>query len=76
MRILAAGGPVIGRVAGLDGGPVGFAICVVHEGTRSVRPTCYPEDLFVDPDVRGHGVGRMLLDELVELARTHRWDSV
>lgn len=75
-RILDVAGPMIGRMAELDGTSVGFAICVVHEGTWSVRPACYLEDLFVDPCVRGSGVGRALLDDLIGLAHGRRWSSV
>ena len=67
-RILDSNGRMIGRMAELEGDLVGFAISVVHEGTWSVRPTCYLEDLFVTPPVRGAGVGQALLDDLVALA--------
>ncbi|WP_428395922.1 GNAT family N-acetyltransferase [Lichenicoccus sp.] len=75
-RILDAAGPIFGRMAILDGTPVGFLICVVHEGTWSVRPTCYLEDLFVDARMRGGGVGRALLDDLVALGRERHWNSL
>lgn len=49
---------------------------MVHEGSWSVRPTCYLEDLFVEPAARGAGVGRALLDQLVALGRDRRWTSI
>lgn len=75
-RILDPAGPMFGRMATLEGAAVGFAICVVHEGTWSVRPTCYLEDLFVDPVARGTGVGRALLDDLVALDGGRGWSSI
>ena len=67
-RILDSNGLMIGRMAELEGDLVGFAIAVVHEGTWSVRPTCYLEDLFVALAARGAGAGRLLLDDIVALA--------
>ena len=75
-RILDAAGLMFGRIAVVEGVAVGFAICVVHEGTWSVRPTCYLEDLFVDPGSRGTGVGRALLDDLVALGGERGWNSL
>ena len=75
-RILDAAGPMFGRIAALEGAAVGFAICVMHESTWSVKPTCYLEDLFVDPRARGAGVGRALLDGLVALGGERGWNSL
>ena len=75
-RILDPASSMFGRIAELNGIPVGFAICVVHEGTWSVRPTCYLEDLFVDPAARAVGVGRALLDDLVTLGGARSWSSL
>ncbi|VFS25839.1 N-acetyltransferase GCN5 [Enterobacter cancerogenus] len=43
------------RVAEIEGKVVGFALCVLHDGTWSTAPICYLEDLFVDAEVRGGG---------------------
>ena len=75
-RILNPASPVLGRVATLEGAAAGFAVCIVHEGTWSVEPTCYLEDLFVDPIARGAGVGRALIDELVALGGREGWASL
>lgn len=48
-RMLDVNSSVLGRVAVVDDAVVGFAICVLHEGTRVTTPICYLEDLFVDP---------------------------
>ncbi len=75
-RILDPANPMFGRIAEREGAAAGFAICVVHEGTWSVRPTCYLEDLFVDPGARSSGVGRALLDDLVALGAERGWTSI
>jgi hypothetical protein len=37
---------------------IGFAMCILHEGTWSTAPICYLEDLFVDAAERGAGAGK------------------
>lgn len=63
-RLLDGASPVIGRAAVVDSRVVGFAICVLHEGTWVKTPVCYLEDLFVDPAMRGRGVARALVQAL------------
>lgn len=72
-RLLDPRSPIVGRVAESDGAVVGFTNCVMHEGTWSKSPICYLEDLFVDPAVRGKGIGRLLLEDLVERGRKAGW---
>ncbi|MFW8080133.1 GNAT family N-acetyltransferase, partial [Klebsiella pneumoniae] len=55
-RMLEVNSPVLGRVAVVDDTVVGFAICILHEGTWVTTPICYLEDLFVDPAFRGQGI--------------------
>lgn len=48
---------------------IGIANYVVHESTSTLAPACCLQDLFVDPDKRGAGVGALLIDWLlVEMA--------
>ena len=76
MRILDPTGSLFGRIAERENAVIGFAICVVHEGTWSMRPTCYLEDLFVEHSARCQGVGRTLLGDLVALGTERGWDSL
>jgi GNAT superfamily N-acetyltransferase len=75
-RILDAAVPIIGRVAERDGHIVGFSNSVLHESTWAAAPVCYLEDLFVAPAARGAGIGRALLQDLVDLARSNGWPQL
>ncbi len=55
---------MLGRVAVVDDTVVGFAICILHEGTLVTTPICYLEDLFVDPAFRGQGIARTIIKSL------------
>ena len=66
---LTGHGAHLGLLAERDGVAVGLVHYLVHETTWALAPTCYLEDLFVDETVRGGGVGRALIDAVVEEAR-------
>jgi GNAT superfamily N-acetyltransferase len=51
-----------------DGRSVGFALFFHNFSTFLGRPGIYLEDLFVIPELRGRGIGRMLLAHLARLA--------
>ncbi|MCH8550933.1 MAG: GNAT family N-acetyltransferase [Natronospirillum sp.] len=48
--------------------PVGFAIYFFNFSTWTGKRGIYLEDLFVDPEYRGHGAGKALLQYLAKLA--------
>jgi len=56
-----------------DGGVVGLLNFVVHYNTGSEAPVCYLEDLFVDPQARGGGAARGLIEHLSNLGRARGW---
>jgi GNAT superfamily N-acetyltransferase len=75
-RILDPTSALFCRLAFVDEHVVGFANCVLHEGTWVTTPICYLEDLFVAPGSRGAGIGRTLLADLVDLAQASGWSRL
>jgi len=51
-----------------DRQPIGFALYFFTYSTFVGRPSLYLEDLFVVPEERGQGAGRMLLGALARIA--------
>jgi GNAT superfamily N-acetyltransferase len=47
-----------------DGAPAGFALWFYNFSTFKGKAGIYLEDLFVEPHLRGHGIGRALLRHL------------
>jgi GNAT superfamily N-acetyltransferase len=64
------------HVADLDGVTVGFALWFRNFSTWLGRPGIYLEDLFVKPEARGHGLGKALLNHLVDIARARGYGRV
>ena len=75
-RILDPRSPVKAIVAEAEGRVVGIANYLLHESTGSPRPVCYLQDLFVDPGVRGGGIGRQLIDWLIAEMKAKRWSRL
>ena len=75
-RILDPASPISGRLIVVDNDVAGFSISVLHEGTWVVAPICYLEDLFVAPKFRGHGLGRMLIADLVDRGKAKGWSRL
>lgn len=68
-RLLDPASPMSGLVAERGDALVGLTHCVFHPYTWGEANACYLEDLFVDPEVRGSGAGRGLMEAVVERAR-------
>jgi GNAT superfamily N-acetyltransferase len=75
-RILDPASPVCAIVAERQGEVVGMANYLVHENTSALDPACYLQDLFVQPDQRAAGVGRLLIDWLVEEMKVQGWSRL
>ena len=56
-------------IAELDGKPVGLAHFLYHRTMWSVEDTCYLMDLYCDPEIRGQGVGRSLIEAVHATAK-------
>lgn len=57
-----------GLIAEKEGQIVGLTHYIFRPSTWEIKDFCYLEDLFVDPKVRGTGVGRALISELEKIA--------
>ena len=58
-----------GLVAEVKGDVLGVTHYSFQNSTWAVKNYCYLEDLFVSPTARGKGVGRGLIDTVLEIAR-------
>jgi len=67
-RLLGDGDDVQCLVAEVDAVVVGIVQFFAHPDTWSDRPLCYLQDLFVEPDHRGGGVGAALIHAVSERA--------
>ena len=59
---------IYGFGAWKNGTLVGITHVVLHPNTWNSTECCYLEDLYVNENVRGHGVGRALIEQVYELA--------
>ncbi|KAJ9663234.1 D-amino-acid N-acetyltransferase [Neophaeococcomyces mojaviensis] len=55
---------------------IGFVHWYPHQSTSSINEVVYLHDLFVDPNVRNKGSGRMLIEHVYEHAKSIPASSV
>ena len=69
-RLFDPAEPVFGALA-LDAGglPVGLVHYLYHRTTWATADSCYLQDLYVDPQVRGGGHGKALIEYVADRAR-------
>ena len=63
--------PVWAALAWQGDKAVGLVHWLFHRSTWSVHNYCYLNDLFVDPDLRGGGVGRALIQHVHKVTPHH-----
>ena len=69
-RFFDSAEPVFSLVAEQDGRVTGLANYLFHRSTSRLSDVCYLQDLYTAEHARGHGVGRRLIEGVVERART------
>ena len=57
-----------GLLALVNGRPVGLVHYIFHRHCWKIENTCYLQDLFTDPDHRGSGVARQLIEAVYDAA--------
>ena len=65
-----------GCVAELDGKLVGLTHYLFHRHGWKLENTCYLQDLFAHPEVRGQGIGRALIEAVYKAADANGTPSV
>ncbi|MBI6854457.1 GNAT family N-acetyltransferase [Pseudomonas cichorii] len=75
-RFLAPAEPTHSALAWQDGKAVGMVNFIYHRSNWSIRNACYLQDLFVSPEQRGTGTGRLLIEHVYATARANDCDKV
>jgi GNAT superfamily N-acetyltransferase len=65
-----------GLIAEYDGRPIGLTHYLFHRTCWAEADTCYLQDLYAVPEVRGQGVGRALIEAVYAAADRHGAASV
>ncbi|GKY87605.1 GNAT family N-acetyltransferase [Sinisalibacter aestuarii] len=67
-RLLSDDEPQFGLIATDGGRPVGLVHYIFHRHNWKIEDVCYLQDLYADPDARGRGVGRALIEAVYAAA--------
>lgn len=67
---------IYGFGAWKDDNLVGITHVVLHPNTWNTTECCYLEDLYVSESVRGHGVGRALIEHVYDFANQKNCNRV
>ncbi|MGR3291460.1 MAG: GNAT family N-acetyltransferase [Paracoccaceae bacterium] len=67
-RLLAPDTNVHGLIAEIAGRPVGLVHFLYHEHMWCPEGVCYLQDLYADPEYRGQGIGRALIEAVYAAA--------
>jgi GNAT superfamily N-acetyltransferase len=59
-----------------DDNLVGLVHFFPHAHTWYANPVCYLNDLFVLPGIRGAGIGKLLIDAVIDEAKLQGWSEI
>ncbi len=65
-----------GLLALVDGRPMGLVHYLFHRHCWKIENVCYLQDLYVDPQARGTGLGRRLIEAVYAAADTNGTPAV
>ncbi|MBF8758039.1 GNAT family N-acetyltransferase [Pseudomonas guariconensis] len=68
-RLLDANEPTHSALAWVDGKAVGMVNWIYHRSNWSIENACYLQDLYVNTDQRGLGIGRQLIEHVYATAK-------
>ncbi len=68
-RLLDPAEPMHCTLAVRDEQPVGMVHTILHRSCWTAGDYCYLQDLFVDPSLRGQGIGRRLIEHVYAQAQ-------
>ncbi|MNO66301.1 putative acetyltransferase [compost metagenome] len=68
-RLLDPAEPTHSALAWVDGKAVGMVNWIYHRSNWSIEHSCYLQDLFVDSEQRGLGIGRQLIEHVYATAK-------
>jgi len=69
-RLLDPSEPTHSALAWVDGKAVGMVNYIYHRSNWSIENSCYLQDLYVDGEQRGLGIGRQLIEHVYATAKT------
>ena len=67
-RFFTPAEPVFALVAERDGKVAGLTHYLFHRSTTRIKDVCYLQDLFTAKELRGQGIGRLLIQGVAEAA--------
>lgn len=71
-RFFDSGEQMHAFVAEAEGRIVGIVHYLFHRSTSRLADVCYLQDLFTDESLRGRGIGRALIQAVVDAAKDQR----
>jgi GNAT superfamily N-acetyltransferase len=75
-RMLDPAEPMFGALAVMDTRVVGMVHWIMHRSCWTVGDYCYLQDLFVEADIRGAGIGRKLIEHVYARAEEAKCSRV